>query len=59
MDERKTNFTEEEIQQFHNLFNKFCKEEFDAGHCEEDSCEWCPVNKGYEEIFDTLCPEEY
>ena len=48
-----------EISVFKNLFSKFCISERDAGHCTGGECEWCPVQKGYEEIFDTLDKTEY
>lgn len=51
--------TEEEILQFKNLFSKFCRGEVNANRCMADTCEWCPINKAYEEIFDSLEPEEF
>lgn len=50
--------TEAEAQQFRALFSKYCRGEMNANRCEADSCEWCPVNKAYEEIFDSLEGEE-
>lgn len=48
----------EEIEQFKNLFSKFCQGEINAGRCGGDTCEWCPINKAYEEIFDSLEEDE-
>lgn len=43
--------TELELQQFKRLFRKYCHEEICKGHCNNDSCELCPVNFAYDEIF--------
>lgn len=43
--------TKEELQQFKGLFRKYCHEEICKGHCNDDSCELCPVNSAYDEIF--------
>lgn len=43
--------TSEETQQFKALFRTYCLEEIDKGHCDDDSCELCPVNGAYDEIF--------
>ena len=39
--------TPDDISQFRALFYKYCRGE-------ADSCEYCPVNRAYEEIFDSL-----
>lgn len=54
MGENNTNLSVSEIEQFKTLFSKFCRGEINAGRCEEDTCEWCPINKAYDEIFDSL-----
>lgn len=54
MSESNTNLSSAEIMQFKTLFSKFCRGEVNAGRCEADTCEWCPVNKAYDEIFDSL-----
>lgn len=46
--------TPEETTQFKQLFSKFCRGEMNAGKCDDDSCELCPVNRAYTEIFDSL-----
>ncbi len=45
--------SEQEIQQFKSLFSMYCRQEVNAGHCQSDTCEWCPVNQAYEKIFKT------
>ena len=46
--------TPEDISRFRALFYKYCRGEINANRCEADSCEYCPVNQAYEEIFDSL-----
>ena len=46
--------TPEDISQFRSLFSKYCRGEINANRCEADGCEYCPVNRAYEEIFDSL-----
>ena len=43
--------TKEELQQFKGLFRTYCHEEICKGHCADDSCDLCPVNSAYDEIF--------
>lgn len=43
--------TEEEKAVFRNLFSKYCREQIKQNRCEDDYCEFCPINKAYEEIF--------
>ena len=43
--------TAEEKSTFKELFGKYCRQEVNKGHCEADTCEWCPINKAYDEIF--------
>lgn len=43
--------SEEELQQFKELFSKYCRQEINKGHCDDGSCELCPVNAAYDEIF--------
>ena len=50
--------TKEEKSTFKELFGKYCRQEVDKGHCEADTCEWCPINKAYNEIFDDFNDEE-
>lgn len=46
--------TPEETTQFKQLFSKFCRGEMNAGKCDDDSCESCPVNRAYTEIFASI-----
>lgn len=46
--------TNDELQQFKGLFRKYCHEEICKGHCNDDSCELCPVNSAYDAIFHRL-----
>lgn len=50
--------TEEEKQSFNKLFSKYCRQEVALGHCEPDSCEFCPVNKASEDIFKPFADDE-
>lgn len=43
--------TENEVRQFNGLFRKYCHEEICKGHCDDGSCEICPVSAAYDEIF--------
>lgn len=43
--------TAEEKATFKMLFSKYCRQEVNKGHCTGDTCEWCPINKAYDEIF--------
>ena len=43
--------TEIEVRQFKGLFRKYCHEEICKGHFDDESCEICPVNAAYDEIF--------
>lgn len=56
--ERNTILSKSEIKKFKTLFSKFCRGEVNAGRCEQDTCEWCPINRAYNEIFDSL-PTHY
>lgn len=42
---------EEELQQFKEMFQKYCQQEIQKGHCADDSCALCPINAAYDEIF--------
>lgn len=42
--------TLEEIKRFKNLFGVYCRHEIELGHCDGDTCEWCPIQKAYEEV---------
>ena len=50
--------TEQEKQTFRELFSKYCRQEINKGHCDADVCEWCPVNKAYDEIFYRFTEDE-
>lgn len=50
--------TEQEVNKFQELFSKYCKQEVKAGHCEPDTCDACPVNIAYDEIFRKQLVEE-
>lgn len=54
MIEKNVNLSALDVEQFKTLFSKFCRGEINAGRCEGDTCEWCPINKAYDEIFDSL-----
>ena len=43
--------TPEEKAEFKRLFSKYCRQEVNKGHCNGGECEWCPINKAYDEIF--------
>jgi len=49
--------TSEEISQFKGLFRKYCSGEIAAGHCSDDGCDLCYINKAYMEIFDSLADD--
>lgn len=49
----------DDIAKFKELFSKYCRQEINAGHCADDSCEFCPINRAYAEIFDCTDCEEY
>lgn len=42
--------TNDELRAFKTLFSKYCHAEMEKGHCTGDACEWCPINKAYEEV---------
>ena len=48
----------EEMQAFHELFSKYCRQEINKGRCEADFCENCPVNNAYDEIFNRFADDE-
>lgn len=50
--------TNEEKQTFKELFSKYCRQEMNKGHCTGDTCEWCPINKAYDEIFYLFADDE-
>lgn len=50
--------TEQDMKTFKELFGKYCHQEVKNGHCEPDGCEFCPVNKAYEEIFERFVDSE-
>ena len=50
--------TEKELRLFKELFSKYCRHEINKGHCVEDSCELCPVNSAYDEIFHKFADEQ-
>lgn len=50
--------TKEEMREFRKLFSKYCSQESSNGHCAEDSCDTCPVNDAYEEIFNYFFDDE-
>ena len=43
--------SDEERQEFKNLFNKYCNSKREKGHCDDYGCENCLINSAYEEIF--------
>lgn len=50
--------TKEEMREFRKLFGKYCNQETSNGRCAEDSCDTCPVNDAYEEIFNYFFDDE-
>lgn len=42
--------TNNEMRAFKTLFGKYCRNEINLGHCTGDTCEWCPIQKAYEEV---------
>ena len=42
--------TNDELRAFKILFSKYCRAEMSKGHCDADECEWCPINKAYQEV---------
>jgi hypothetical protein len=50
--------TAEEKATFKGLFAKYCRQEINKGHCQEDCCDICPVNNAYDEIFYKFNDEE-
>lgn len=48
----------EEMQAFRELFSKYCRQEINKRHCEADSCDICPVNSAYDEIFNRFADDE-
>ena len=42
--------TNDELRAFKTLFSKYCHAEMGKGHCNGEECEWCPINKVYEEV---------
>lgn len=45
-----TDMTNDEMREFKTLFGKYCRHEMNLGHCTGDTCEWCPIQKAYEEV---------
>ena len=43
--------TEKEKETFKELFGKYCRQEINKGHCDGVECNWCPIDKAYNEIF--------
>lgn len=50
--------TAQEKQTFKELFSKYCRQEINAGHCDADGCEWCPIDKAYDEIFNRFTDDD-
>ena len=48
----------EEMHAFRELFSKYCRQEINKGHCEADSCDICPVNSAYDEIFNRFADDD-
>ena len=46
------------MQAFKELFSKYCRQEINKGHCEEDCCDICPVNNAYDEIFNRFADKD-
>ena len=43
--------TEKETEKFKALFSKYCRGEINKNYCSDGDCEFCPVNRAYEQIF--------
>lgn len=43
--------SEKQITEFKTLFSEYCRNEINAGHCDDGDCEFCVVNTAYERIF--------
>lgn len=43
--------TNENKNNFKQLFSQYCQEELDRGHCSDGDCAFCPINRAYQEIF--------
>lgn len=50
--------TKEEMREFRKLFSKYCNQETSNGRCAEDSCDICPINSAYDEIFNRFADDE-
>ena len=52
--------TEKEKETFKKLFGKYCRQEINKCHCSGAECNWCPIDKAYNEIFYRLndCTED-
>ena len=44
----------DDVAQFRALFSRYCRGEINANRCEPDCCDTCPINRAYEDIFDSL-----
>lgn len=50
--------TSEEKEEFKRLFSKYCRQEMNKGHCAGNECNWCPIDKAYNEIFYLFADDE-
>ena len=41
---------------FKQMFSEYCRNEVNAGHCDDGDCQWCAVNMAWDKIF--CCDEE-
>lgn len=42
--------TNDEIKEFKEMFGKYCRDQINKGNCAGDTCEWCPIQKAYDEV---------
>ena len=52
--QREGNTMDKEL--FKQMFSEYCRNEVNAGHCDDGDCQWCAVNMAWDKIF--CCDEE-
>ena len=50
--------TKTEMSNLKTLMSTFCRNEINHNRCEEDCCEFCPINSAYEKIQDSETLED-
>lgn len=46
--------TDTQISAFKALFSNYCHEQVNQCHCDDNDCEFCPINYAYNKIFDEV-----